>query len=131
MTSSLKLQYTVTQSILRRNKGVVFFWSSDFFTALTVLYSPETIIILHALLPFETAYITRMSTRINESIGQSFSGGSRTPGKAEGLNVARAITTELEISRFDNNLLKQVSKIAASALTMFLSRIDSMVRVYE
>ncbi|KAJ7647511.1 hypothetical protein FB45DRAFT_893628 [Roridomyces roridus] len=40
--------------------------------------SPETVLILRALSNFESLYVSRSSNKLNEAVGQAFSGGSRS-----------------------------------------------------
>ncbi|KAL0956119.1 hypothetical protein HGRIS_002286 [Hohenbuehelia grisea] len=90
--------------------------------------SPETVLILRALSNFESLYLSRSSTKLNEAVGQAFSGGMRNPpGTTEGMNVARTVVNELDSARFDPLLVKAVAKHAATSLDMLLSRVDSLV----
>ncbi|KAJ3572397.1 hypothetical protein NP233_g3110 [Leucocoprinus birnbaumii] len=90
--------------------------------------SPETILVLRAISNIETLYLSRSTNKLNEVVGQAFSGGVRAPpGSAEGVNVARAVANELDAARFDPLLVKSVAKIAASSLDMMLSRTENLV----
>ncbi|KAF8908809.1 Golgi transport complex subunit 5-domain-containing protein [Mucidula mucida] len=90
--------------------------------------SPETVLILRALVNFESLYLTRSSSKLNESVGQAFSGGSRTPpGMNEGINTARTVANELDSARFDPLLVRAVAKNATSTLDMILSRSEGLV----
>ncbi|PBK95675.1 hypothetical protein ARMGADRAFT_1164211 [Armillaria gallica] len=90
--------------------------------------SPETVIVLRALSNFESLYLTRSSTRLNESVSQAFSGGIRTPpGVTEGINIARTVANELDSARFDPLLVKAVAKSATASIDMIVSRIDGSV----
>lgn len=96
-----------------------------------VACSPETILVLRALANFESLYLSRSSNRLNEAVAQAFAGGARSPpGMNEGINIARAVTNELDSARFDPLLIKSVAKNAGSSLEMMLSRIESLVRVF-
>ena len=94
--------------------------------------SPETIVVLKALSNFESLYLSRSANRLNEAVGQVFSGGARSPpGITEGINLSRAIANELDSAKFDPLLVRSVGKHVVSSLDMFLSRIDNMVnRLY-
>jgi hypothetical protein len=73
--------------------------------------------------------LSRSTNKLNEVIGQAFSGGGRAPpGSAEGVNVTRAMTNELDAARFDPLLVKAVAKIASSTLDIMLSRTENLVR---
>ncbi|GJE92307.1 golgi transport complex subunit 5-domain-containing protein [Phanerochaete sordida] len=90
--------------------------------------SPETILVLRALSLFESSYLTRSSTRINEAVGNAFAGGARSPpGQAEGTNVARAVANELDSAKFDPLLVKAVARNAATSLEAFVNRADSLM----
>ncbi|KZT08446.1 uncharacterized protein LAESUDRAFT_735990 [Laetiporus sulphureus 93-53] len=90
--------------------------------------SPETVIVLRALSNFESLYLSRSSTRLNEVISQAFAGGTRAPpGLSEGLNVARTVANELDSAKFDPLLVRSVAERVASALEVFVSRADGMV----
>ncbi|KAK0195221.1 Golgi transport complex subunit 5-domain-containing protein [Armillaria mellea] len=90
--------------------------------------SPETVIVLRALSNFESLYLTRSSTKLNESVSQAFSGGVRTPpGMTEGINIARTVANELDSARFDPLLVKAVAKSATASIDMIVSRVDGSV----
>jgi len=90
--------------------------------------SPETIIVLRALSNFESLYLSRSSNRLNETVSQAFSGGTKSPpGMNEGANIARTVANELDSARFDPLLVRSVAKYAVTSLDLFLSRVDSMV----
>lgn len=98
---------------------------------LTYTNSPETVLILRAISNFESLYLSRSSTRLNEAVSQAFSGGTRSgPGVAEGVNIARAITNEFDAARFDPLLVVSVAKNATSTLESMLSRTDGLVRTF-
>ncbi|KAK0504962.1 Golgi transport complex subunit 5-domain-containing protein [Armillaria luteobubalina] len=87
--------------------------------------SPETVIVLRALSNFESLYLTRSSTKLNESVSQAFSGEVRTPpGMAQGINIARTVANELDSARFDPLLVKAVAKSATASIDMIVSRVD-------
>ncbi|KAL6308073.1 Golgi transport complex subunit 5-domain-containing protein [Sparassis latifolia] len=89
--------------------------------------SPETVIVLRALSNFESLYLSRSSNRLNEAIGQAFSGGTRSPpGMAEGINIARTVANELDSAKFDPLLVRSVAKYITRSMELFLSRADSI-----
>ncbi|KAF5351759.1 hypothetical protein D9756_007411 [Leucocoprinus leucothites] len=89
--------------------------------------SPETILVLRSISNIESLYLSRSTNKLNEAVGQAFSGGVRTPpGSSEGVNIARAMANELDAARFDPLLVKAVAKIASSSLDMMLSRTENL-----
>ncbi|TBU41671.1 Golgi transport complex subunit 5-domain-containing protein [Dichomitus squalens] len=90
--------------------------------------SPETILVLRALSNFESLYLSRSSNRLNEAVGQAFSGGSRAPpGTSEGINIARAVANELDSAKFDPILVQSVARYAVSSLELMFTRLDSLI----
>ncbi|KAG6862317.1 hypothetical protein C0995_016015 [Termitomyces sp. Mi166 len=88
--------------------------------------SPETVLVLRALSNFETLYLSRSSNKLNEAVGQAFSGGVRAPpGASEGINIARTVINELDSARFDPLLVRAVAKNASLSINNLLSRVDS------
>ncbi|KAI0789088.1 hypothetical protein C8Q75DRAFT_807200, partial [Abortiporus biennis] len=89
---------------------------------------PETVLVLRALSNLESLYLSRSSTRLNETVAQAFSGGVRTPpGTNEGTNISRTIANELDSAKFDPLLVRSVAQHVVTSLDMFLSRVDGMV----
>ena len=92
------------------------------------IHSPETILVLRSLSVFETSFLTRCSNRVNEAIGQVFSGGIRNPpGMAEGTVIGRAIANELDAAKFDPLLSKAVTKGIVTSLEQMVSRWNNLV----
>ncbi|KAJ7251785.1 Golgi transport complex subunit 5-domain-containing protein [Mycena haematopus] len=90
--------------------------------------SPETVLVLRALSNFESLYVSRSSNKLNEAVGQAFSGGSRSPpGMNEGVNIARTVANELDSARFDPLLVRAVAKNVGTSLDMLLSRADGLI----
>lgn len=90
--------------------------------------SPETVLTLRAIGNFESLYLSRSSNRLTEAVGAAMSGGMRSPpGMAEGVTIARTVVNELDSARFDPLLVRAVAKNAATALDLFLGRIDTLV----
>ncbi|KAH9023597.1 Golgi transport complex subunit 5-domain-containing protein [Lactarius deliciosus] len=90
--------------------------------------SPETVLVLRALSTFEALYLSRVSNKMNEAVGQAFQGGARTPPSSpEGTNVMRTIANELDTAKFDPLLVQSVARSAKSSLDMLLARADGMV----
>ncbi|RPD63802.1 hypothetical protein L227DRAFT_542790 [Lentinus tigrinus ALCF2SS1-6] len=90
--------------------------------------STETVLILRALSNFESLYLSRSSNRLNEAVGQAFSGGARSPpGMSEGINIARAIANELDSAKFDPLLVQSVARYAVASLEMMLTRLDTLI----
>jgi conserved oligomeric Golgi complex subunit 5 len=94
--------------------------------------SPETVLVLRALSSFEALYTSRSTNRLNETVGQAFSGGARAPPAAnEGINIARAVANELDSAKFDPLLVKTVARNISSSLDLVLSRSDALVGLYH
>ncbi|KAJ6497874.1 Golgi transport complex subunit 5-domain-containing protein [Mycena sanguinolenta] len=90
--------------------------------------SPETVLVLRALSNFESLYVSRSSNKLNETVGQAFSGGARSPpGMNEGVNIARTVANELDSARFDPLLVRAVAKNVGTSLDMLLSRADGLI----
>ncbi|KZT41531.1 hypothetical protein SISSUDRAFT_1059461 [Sistotremastrum suecicum HHB10207 ss-3] len=90
--------------------------------------SPETILVLRALSPFEALYLSRSTNKLNEATAQSLSGGIRSPpSMSEGLAVARTIVNELDAARFDPLLARSVARNVANVLNHFVTRISTMI----
>ncbi|RDX50077.1 hypothetical protein OH76DRAFT_1437882 [Lentinus brumalis] len=90
--------------------------------------STETVLILRALSNFESLYLSRSSNRLNEAVGQAFSGGARAPpGMPEGINIARAVANELDSAKFDPLLVQSVARYAVGSLELMLTRLDTLV----
>lgn len=90
--------------------------------------SPETILVLRSLANLETQYLSRSASKVNETITQAFSGGSRSPpGTTEASSICRIATNELDSAKFDPLLVKSVAKNVASSLETVVNRVDSMM----
>ncbi|KAI0697261.1 Golgi transport complex subunit 5-domain-containing protein [Cytidiella melzeri] len=89
--------------------------------------SPETVLVLRALMTFESLYLSRASNRLNEAISQAFAAGSRgPPGQAEGINIARAIANELDSAKFDPLLVKAAARYTSTSMESLVSRADNL-----
>jgi conserved oligomeric Golgi complex subunit 5 len=90
--------------------------------------SGETVLVLRALSSFETLYLARVSNRLNESVGQAFQGGTRSPpGYTEGINISRTIANELDSAKFDPLLVKAVARQVKQTLEGLSNRFDNLV----
>src|SRR6266702_4387921 len=90
--------------------------------------SPETVLVLRALSTFEALYLSRISNKMNEAVGQAFQGGARAPPSSpEGTNVVRTIANELDTAKFDPLLVQSGARSAKSSLDMLLARADGLV----
>ncbi|GAA6016444.1 hypothetical protein JCM11491_002415 [Sporobolomyces phaffii] len=100
--------------------------------------SPETVLVLRSIQPFESLYLTRSTNRLNDSVSSAFSISSSlaasftsrpptAPTANEGLATARAIVNELDAARFDPILSNQVAKGASRAIDAFLQRAEGLV----
>lgn len=90
--------------------------------------SPETILVLRALNIFQSLYLSRSTSRLNEAISSAFANGARgPPGQSEGTNIARTVANELDSAKFDPLLVQAVAKNIAASLENFVSRADALV----
>ncbi|GAA6004235.1 hypothetical protein JCM10207_002497 [Rhodosporidiobolus poonsookiae] len=100
--------------------------------------SPETILVLRSIQPFETLYLNRSTNRLTDSVGSAFNLSSSlassfsarppsVPTANEGISTARAIVNELDAARFDPLLVKAVAKGAARAVESFISRAEGLI----
>lgn len=65
---------------------------------------------------------------MNEAVASAFSGGTRAPPSSqEGMTAARVLSNELDVSRFDPLLVKNVAKQVGKAIDGFVDRAESMV----
>ncbi|GAA5906439.1 hypothetical protein JCM8208_004660 [Rhodotorula glutinis] len=100
--------------------------------------SPETVLVLRAIQPFETLYLTRSTNRLSEAVTSAFSiSSSLTPSFSarpptvptanEGLTTARSIVNELDAARFDPLLVRAVAKGASRAVDTFVNRSEGLI----
>jgi hypothetical protein len=96
----------------------------------TLISSPEAVLVLRSVSSFETLYLTRSTTRINDSvttaIGNYVSSKAQL-GPGEGVNIARVITNELDSAKFDPLLVRTVARNGVKVLDSLVSRLDGMV----
>lgn len=112
-------------STLKRIRGKLAYRHSK---VVANLSSPETVLVLRALSKFEAAYLSRSSSKLNETVAQAFARGAKTPpGHNDGLNIARNIINELDSARFDPLLVRAVAKGAASCLDILVTRANAQV----
>jgi hypothetical protein len=101
--------------------------------------SPETVLVLRSIQPFETLYLTRSTNRLTEAVTSSFSVSSSlsasfssrppsVPTANEGLAAARAVVNELDAARFDPLLVKAIAKGASRAVELYVQKAESLVR---
>ncbi|KAJ3928090.1 MAG: Golgi transport complex subunit 5-domain-containing protein [Lentinula lateritia] len=91
--------------------------------------SPETVLVLRSLIHFETLYLSRSASKLNEAIAQAFpSNGARaSPSSNDGVNIARTVTNELDSARFDPLFVRAVAKTVVSGLNTMISRADYLI----
>ncbi|ORY48945.1 hypothetical protein BCR33DRAFT_677247 [Rhizoclosmatium globosum] len=92
----------------------------------------DSSVLLKALSSFETAYLRESLARLLEPVNQAFPekpiAGNRTVATRDDVEkLLRAISRELEISKFDPHLLKSVSKNATKAINMYSIRSEHCV----
>ncbi|KWU42843.1 hypothetical protein RHOSPDRAFT_7839, partial [Rhodotorula sp. JG-1b] len=110
--------------------------------------SPETILTLRAIQPFENLYLTRSRNRLSDAVQSAFSlaapasqsqdggaagggggggGAAAVPTASGGLMLARAIVNELDAARFDPLLAKAVAKGSARAIDAFVNKAEALI----
>ncbi|KAG2171368.1 hypothetical protein INT43_009029 [Umbelopsis isabellina] len=93
--------------------------------------SPEYVIMLRTLSNLESGFLARSLNRMYEPINAAFpsyGGASRVPaGRTENLLVVRAISSELEMAKFDNTLIRAVAKNAVKAMNMYNVKCETLV----
>ncbi|KAI8842668.1 Golgi transport complex subunit 5-domain-containing protein [Chytriomyces cf. hyalinus JEL632] len=95
-------------------------------------YASEPTVLLKALASFEAAYLRESLARLLEPVNQAFPEKLATSSRAGSTRddvekLLRAISRELEISKFDSNLLKAVTKNASKAINMYAIRSEHLV----
>jgi hypothetical protein len=88
------------------------------------------VLVLRSVSSFETLYLTRSTTRINDSVTTAINNyvSSKAPlGPSEGVNIARVITNELDSAKFDPLLVRTVARNGVKILESLVSRLDGMV----
>lgn len=93
--------------------------------------SPEAVLVLRSVSTFETLYLTRSTSRMNEAVSSAvssyLSARGNPPGPGEGVTIARTITNELDSARFDPLLVRTVARNASRVLDGLLAKVDGMV----
>ncbi|OCF41801.1 hypothetical protein I317_04407 [Kwoniella heveanensis CBS 569] len=93
--------------------------------------SPEAVLVLRSVSVFETLYLSRSTTRMNDAVSsalsQYLSARGNPPGPGEGVGIARIITNELDSARFDPLLVRTVARNASKVLDAFVKRVDAML----
>ncbi|ORX36009.1 Golgi transport complex subunit 5-domain-containing protein [Kockovaella imperatae] len=94
--------------------------------------STEAVLVLRSVAVFETLYLTRSTTRMNDIVNAAttfLSGRGVPPGPAEGVSIARVVTNELDSARFDPLLARTVARNAVKVLDTLLRKLEgAMVR---
>ncbi|WWC86312.1 uncharacterized protein L201_001185 [Kwoniella dendrophila CBS 6074] len=93
--------------------------------------STEAVLVLRSVSVFETLYLSRSTTRMNDSISSALSSylsaRGNPPGPGDGVSIARTITNELDSARFDPLLVRTVARNAGKVLDGFIKRVDAML----
>ncbi|KAF5326012.1 hypothetical protein D9611_000129 [Ephemerocybe angulata] len=90
--------------------------------------SPETILVLRSLAQLEIQYLSRSANKLNETITQAFSGGSRSPpSTTEASTLCRIAANEIDSAKFDPLLVKSVAKNVATCLDSVVNKADNMM----
>ncbi|KAI9339588.1 Golgi transport complex subunit 5-domain-containing protein [Obelidium mucronatum] len=104
--------------------------SSDDTIIGTGKFTSESSVLLKALSSFETAYLRESLARLLEPVNQAFpenTGNRKAATRDDVEKLLRAISRELEISKFDSHLLKSVAKNATKAINMYHIRCEHSV----
>jgi hypothetical protein len=95
--------------------------------------SPEAVLALRSVSTFESLYLSRSTSRMSDAVSSAMSHYSvprgTAPSATEGVNIARAITNELDSARFDPLLVRTVARNAVKVLNTLKTRIDGAVSV--
>ncbi|BEJ14338.1 hypothetical protein CspHIS471_0401050 [Cutaneotrichosporon sp. HIS471] len=90
--------------------------------------SPEAVLALRSVSTFESLYLSRSTSRMSDAVSSAMSHYSvprgTAPSATEGVNIARAITNELDSARFDPLLVRTVARNAVKVLNTLRTRID-------
>ncbi|KAF6760044.1 Golgi transport complex subunit 5-domain-containing protein [Ephemerocybe angulata] len=90
--------------------------------------SPETILVLRSLAQLEMQYLSRSANKLNETITQAFSGGSRSPpSTTEASTLCRIAANEIDSAKFDPLLVKSVAKNVATCLDSVVNKAGNMM----
>ena len=128
MTFSRKLRCTLIQSTLANTRGKT--CGLRLHQQIMTCCSPEAVLVLRSVSTFESLYLSRSTTRMNEAVStalnQYFSARGSPPGAGEGVTIARTVTNELDSARFDPLLVRTVARNGGKVLEGFVSKIDGM-----
>ncbi|KAI9635240.1 Golgi transport complex subunit 5-domain-containing protein [Dioszegia hungarica] len=93
--------------------------------------SPEAVLVLRSISTFETLYLSKSTTRMNETVSGALasylSARGSPPGPGAGVTVARTITNELDSARFDPLLVRTVARNAVKVLEGMIAKVDGML----
>lgn len=93
--------------------------------------SPEAVLVLRSISTFETLYLSKSTTRMNEivsgALASYLSARGSPPGPGTGVTVARTITNELDSARFDPLLVRTVGRNAVKVMEGMIAKVDGMV----
>lgn len=94
--------------------------------------SPEAVLVLRSISTFESLYLSRSTTRMNEIVSSALasylSARGNPPGPGDGVTVARTMTNELDSARFDPLLVRTVGRNAVKVLEGMIAKVEGMVR---
>lgn len=80
---------------------------------------------LLSLNSFETAYVTRSLTRLNEAVSNIVQKG--TPNREDGVKLSRTVSSELNATRFDQELLTKISSNVVKSLATFTTKVETFI----
>lgn len=88
-------------------------------------------LVLRSVSTFETLYLSRSTSRMSDAVTLAMSHYSvprgMAPNAGDGVNIARAITNELDSARFDPLLVRTGARNAVKVLNTLKARIDGAV----
>ncbi|TPX61391.1 hypothetical protein SpCBS45565_g07276 [Spizellomyces sp. 'palustris'] len=92
---------------------------------------PDSLLILRTLSPFEGAYLSRSLSRILEPVNTAFPerpgpGVRPVPSRDDVDKIIRALSSEMEVAKFDAHLLKAVSKNGNKAIRMYAVKCEQL-----
>ncbi|KAJ3030527.1 Conserved oligomeric Golgi complex subunit, partial [Rhizophlyctis rosea] len=112
----------------------------DFFSRVAVIsgsvfsresHSPESTFLLKTLAPFEAAYLSKSLTRLMEFVNAAFPskpvpGSVFVPQRDDVDKIARSISGELDLVKFDATLLVSVGKNVTKAIKLYAVKCESL-----
>jgi hypothetical protein len=80
---------------------------------------------LHPLLPFESIYLGKSLSRLLDPVNSAFS-SNKLPSRDDIDRIARVLSSELEIAKFDLGLIKSITNNIKKALVTFATKAEGV-----